>query len=151
MVSVPGVAPCVLATRTLDPSTTGSHGGLKRFGFRNFEEKLRVPCFPCIFLYVIYKLYIYILAWFAVIGYPCLMPNTSLDREVDALPPSLNELGPATQLRSVHSYRGKKPTDEASLRIGANVALRDLQFSQVGTCCKNWAPWAGLAHYATNR
>ena len=33
-----------------------SPGGLKRFGFRNFEEKLRVPCFPCIFLYVIYKL-----------------------------------------------------------------------------------------------
>ena len=58
MVSVQGVAPCVLATRTLDPSTTGSHGGLKRFGFRNFEEKLRVPCFPCIFLYAVH-IYIY--------------------------------------------------------------------------------------------
>ena len=54
---------------------------------------------------------------------------------MDALPPSLNELGPATQLTSPFFFSAAPDsgsTDKASLRIGANVALRDLQFSQVG-------------------
>ena len=62
MVSVPGVAPCVLATPTLDPSTTGT-----TLWFQKFQWRLRVLCFPCIsgmlyiMLYiVIYILYIYI-------------------------------------------------------------------------------------------
>lgn len=118
MVSVPGVAPCVLVTLTLDPSTTGSHRGAWRglvseISKKNWEFHVS-RAFSCM-SYINCKFIFYILAWFAVIGYPCLMSSTSLDREVDALPPSLNELGPATQLRSVHSYRGEPGPDGWSL------------------------------------